>query len=273
MAAYARVRLALALALDEPGQLVDVLLRRPARTLSAAQGSRSSLAWRTSRSPSGSPVSIEIQARSRRRARRAVPIRVTVDIAPREDRAFDRALPTPAGHFDLYVFAALLRLREQLPGIDDPDGAAAFPFLHAYFDQLPDWARDVPAREGWRRWCVEIESFERAVAGHLPLRALRKDAALDHFDLTLLFCAGLVDEDSRFGALFEALQPEGRRRPTVGLLSGWAGNPGDRRVARTAVARLIRLGLLRSVAADPAVTDSRGPPGDGAVGCPARRRS
>jgi hypothetical protein len=31
VAAYARVRLALALALDEPGQLVDVLLRRPAR--------------------------------------------------------------------------------------------------------------------------------------------------------------------------------------------------------------------------------------------------
>ena len=175
--------------------------------------------------------------------------------APAADRG-NAAAHAPSAHFEHYLVAALLRLREQLPGIDAPDVALAFPFLRAYDDELPDWLRSAPADDRWRRWCAWIDDWESETRGHLPLRALRDAAGLDHLGLTLLVQAGLVDEDSRFGALFEALHSSDRRRPTIGLLAGWASPPGARREARGALGRLVELGLLQPVDADATVDPS-----------------
>ena len=64
-----------------------------------------------------------------------------------------------------------------------------------------------------------------------------------HNAVTLLFAAGLVEEDARFGLLFEALDCLQSRRPTVGVLAEvWdASDGGD---ARALASQLRRLGLL-----------------------------
>jgi hypothetical protein len=165
-----------------------------------------------------------------------------------EGRTFDETPRTPGGHFDLYLQAALIRLQEQLPGLQEPDGRAAFPFLREYLDRLPDWTRETA--DAWARWCAAIEVWEDSVSTRLPLRTLRDVVSLDHLALTILFTAGLVDEDSRFGAIFSALQRETQRRPTMGVLSGWATYPADRRAARASIARLLDVGMLQPIADD-----------------------
>jgi len=175
---------------------------------------------------------------------------VTVEERAPDGRAFDGVARTPAGHFDLYLLAAVLRLRDQLPGIDDETADLAFPFFRAYLDQLPAWARGGPPGEGWRRWCAAIAAWEASVDAHLPLRAIRDATGLDDLALTILFTTGLVDEDDRFGRLFEALQPGRGTRPAAGLLAGWSSKPEERRQARGAIAQLTSLGLLEPAGND-----------------------
>jgi ATPase family associated with various cellular activities (AAA) len=88
-------------------------------------------------------------------------------------------------------------------------------------------------------------------APHLPLRALAGAAGLSHDELTMLVCAGLVEEDARFGALFEAAQETpGQRRPTSGLLASWWRGPADAGEARASLRRLGELGLFECPNAD-----------------------
>ena len=139
---------------------------------------------------------------------------------------------TPRSHFRIRFYAAVARLRAELP-----DGASdAFPFLGRYFDELDaasgDW-EDAAAR--WEQGRPD-----------LPILRLQRAAALDEDALTLLFVAGLVEEDARFGAVFEALHgAHGRRRPSFGLLAGWLG--GDGGGARAGLRRLLEHGLVRVV--------------------------
>ena len=46
---------------------------------------------------------------------------------------------------------------------------------------------------------------------HLPLRALREAPPLDHAAMMRLLTIGLVEEQARFGAIFEAMQGTGAR--------------------------------------------------------------
>src|SRR5207244_1022751 len=81
---------------------------------------------------------------------------------------------------------------------------------------------DLPLQELPAWWRAAISSWEQRVADFLPVRAVRDAAGIDPDDIVLVFAAGLIDEDARFGALFESLNDSpGQPRPTVGLLGEW----------------------------------------------------
>ncbi|MCY1015844.1 AAA family ATPase [Pyxidicoccus sp. MSG2] len=149
--------------------------------------------------------------------------------------AFEAVPSTPAHHFRLYYFAAVSRVLARAPSFEE------FPFLAGYHDELA--ALGAAGRdEAW--WQEALAAWEQRIPGHLPARALREAAGLDHRALTLLFCVGLTEEDARFGLLFEALQAApGVHRPTLGLLHAWWNAEGSE--ARAALEPLREAGLLR----------------------------
>ena len=128
---------------------------------------------------------------------------------------------TPAAHFRLHFFGAALRLRERTTG-------HSFPFLADYCGE-PDAAGlgDTAA------WDAAVAAWEKGPA--LPLQRLARVGGLTPDAMNALFLMGLVDEDARFGAVFETFT--GRPRPTAGLLHAWW--PG----MRSGLRRLEELGL------------------------------
>jgi hypothetical protein len=145
------------------------------------------------------------------------------------------ALPhTPASHFRLLFYDAILALRERLP--DDIRDAG---FLGAYAAEA---AGETSSAEGFR---AAVSQWERA-GPELPLAQL----GLDALALRLLFTVGLVEEDARFGLVWEAVDgAPGQQRPTASLLAAWAADGAARRAIRD----LVRLGLVETGnAADPA---------------------
>jgi len=112
-------------------------------------------------------------------------------------------------------FAAIARLSERV-------AASAFPFLKDYQVDLAGLRPDA--------WC--------GVEGS-PLHRLALVTSFDVPELVELFTVALVDEDARFGAVFEAAT--GHPRPTLGLLHAWW--PSSRGVLR----RMRELGLLVTV--------------------------
>jgi ATPase family associated with various cellular activities (AAA) len=154
-------------------------------------------------------------------------------------RHIDELPRTPANHFRLHAYAAVLALRELLPAADERNGLE---FLAGYYEQL-----DVAGLEEGAGWWTRVHEWERGAQNHLPLRALRIAYELDPVTLTLLFTVGLVDEDARFGQLFEAMNGvAGESRPTLGLLAAWT----DDETARDAVHVLLGTGLVESANAE-----------------------
>jgi hypothetical protein len=94
-----------------------------------------------------------------------------------------------------------------------------FPFLIGYHNELAQRLSGLSSREAFARWCAGLEAWESRATGHLPLRALRPLLGLDAAAAMCLVTVGLVEEDPRFGALFETLQgTPGQHRPLSGLL-------------------------------------------------------
>lgn len=159
------------------------------------------------------------------------------------------ALPRGAAqHFRLRLFAAIARVLERCAAALGSEAAVlqGFPFLAGYAEELAENGFVPFPRDG------AAGALDRAIAGwegqsgeHLPLRALGAAAGLDGRALGLLLTAGLVEEDARFGLLFEALQgTPGTHRPAHGLLDAWWREPLDRGEARSALRRLRALGLV-----------------------------
>jgi hypothetical protein len=127
-----------------------------------------------------------------------------------------------------------------------------FGFLRGYWEELSARGADrVPPEsvEGW--WRDSLLAWERGVDAHLPLRALREAAALDHATMTALMSAGLGEEDARFGLLFEALHGlPGQHRPTAGLLQAWWAEAQVGSEARAGLRRLRDLGLIQALNPD-----------------------
>src|SRR3954470_12077007 len=132
-------------------------------------------------------------------------------------------------HFKLYFYAAVLHVLERTAGATGSLEAAfaRFPFLAGYNNELAGHGlAGVSSRDALPWWRDHLHEWEAQATRHLPLRALREAAALEHADMTQLLCIGLVEEDARFGLLFESLQgTRGLPRPTHGLLSTWWGEP------------------------------------------------
>jgi len=164
-------------------------------------------------------------------------------------RTIDELPRTAAGHFQLHVYAALIRLRARLPA---PDGENGLAFLTGYFEQLAAAGFGAPEPGEDARWWTLVQTWEPDASDHLPLRALREAAGLDPLALAMLFTVGLPEEDVRFAALFEALNGiPGEARPTLGLLATWTDDGG----ARDALQLLLGAGLLE--AADAGTSRSR----------------
>jgi ATPase family protein associated with various cellular activities (AAA) len=163
----------------------------------------------------------------------------------------DRAT-TPAEHFKLYFYATVLHLSVQVGQSFGSYQAMfeQFPFLTGYYDELTVYGVDETSvsEEQWR---AALYTWEQDAACHLPLRALRETTGLSHTELLLLLCVGLVEEDVRFGLLFEAMHGiSGQHRPTLGVLNAWWKETSEYGDIRRTLKRLLELGLLQAVNAD-----------------------
>ncbi len=162
--------------------------------------------------------------------------------------------PTPAEHFKLYFYAAVLHLIEQVSQSFGSREAAfeQFPFLDGYYDELATQGLEGLASENLAAWWRDsLHAWEETIPGHLPLRALREATGLGHAAITLLLSIGLIEEDARFGLLFETMQnTPGQHRPTLGLLNAWWREPSDSDEVRATLRRLQTLGLIQAVNPD-----------------------
>lgn len=130
------------------------------------------------------------------------------------------------GHLGLVFYEAVLSLVAYVSAraLASGEEAAApldeHPFLDAYLAELaPHLEPDAP----WDRAVAGLAALRHAwevEAGDawLPLQALRTALHLDDEHLLTLVLAGLVEEDARFGELFQAAQTAGARRPAIALL-------------------------------------------------------
>jgi ATPase family associated with various cellular activities (AAA) len=154
------------------------------------------------------------------------------------DRRLDELPHSAASHFRLHVYAAILALRARLPEPDEHNGLV---FLAGYYRELDLAGFAEPGPEAERRWTALLEAWEACAGAPLPLRLLRESNGLDDLALRLLFTAGLVEEDLRFGQIFQALNGlADESRPTLGMLSAWTADG----TAREALRRLLDAGLL-----------------------------
>jgi len=161
---------------------------------------------------------------------------------------------TPAEHFKLYFYAAVLHILEQVAQSFESHEAMfeQFPFLVGYHDELASRGLDgqtLDAAKVW--WHHALDAWEGKMDAPLPICALRKAAGLDYAAFTLLISIGLIEEDARFGMLFETMQSSsGSHRPTFGLLNAWWREPVDGGEVRAVLRRLQDLGLVQVVNPD-----------------------
>ncbi|NUQ73851.1 MAG: ATP-binding protein [Polyangiaceae bacterium] len=152
---------------------------------------------------------------------------------------------SPEGHFKLHFLAAAFHIIDEAAASFASEDALLeqFPFLSGYIEETR-----LPENPGPHFWPDAIKAFEKRAARHLPLRALREAAGLDYRAISLLLAIGLIEEDARFGPLFDAMQDAAAlHRPTLGLLNAWFREPVDGGEVRHAVRRLRDLGLVQVV--------------------------
>ena len=164
---------------------------------------------------------------------------------------FSDLRPTPANHFKLCFYRAVLNAIQQVGrSLGSLDAAfSQFPFLAGYNNELAERGlagKSVGDACAW--WTGALAEWEVAVQHHLPLRALCEAAGLDQTTLALLMTIGLVEEDARFGFMFEYLQGiTNQPRPTQGLLHSWFG---PEEVVRSSIRRMQEIGLVQVTNAD-----------------------
>ena len=169
------------------------------------------------------------------------------------DTLFLDIAQSPAEHFRIYFFGAVLGLIEHVSTCfgSFEEALKRFPFLAGYNNELAQRLDGLASDEALARWWASLDAYEQQVREHLPLRALREALELDHAAMMWLLTLGLVEEDTRFGAVFEAMQgTPGQRRPTCGLLRHcWGQYLGEERVAQL-TERLRRWSLVQILNAE-----------------------
>jgi len=157
--------------------------------------------------------------------------------------------PAPAEHFKLLFYAAVLRVLERTSSAFESrdEMFKRFPFLIGYYNELAERGLEGcsadEASDLWQGW---LREWEEVFTGHLPLRALRDAAGLDHHAITIFLCIGLIEEEQRFGGLFEALHGVvGQHRPTLGLLSSWLPEASEHGEGREVIRLMQETGLVK----------------------------
>lgn len=157
----------------------------------------------------------------------------------------------PAGaeeHFELFFLAAaafLLRRLERNYGSREAV-FGEFSFLRNYDDQLagrePDELADEDAADWWKE---NLSAWEKNVFVRLPLRDLREKFALGFSAVIRFITIGLVEEDARFGAVFEYLNESSEeKRLTFGTYNDWRREENQGASAHSELYKLENLGLL-----------------------------
>jgi ATPase family associated with various cellular activities (AAA) len=156
---------------------------------------------------------------------------------------------TPRSHFKLGLIASALRVREVL---ETERTASEFPFLESYAEEAAMLCGAEPGPGLVTRFRQEVARWATAHEAVLPLSALASGTNLSADALDLLLTIGLIEEDPRFGPLFEWAQPgsPGQQRPTLGLLTAWWRDEEDCVGIRSALRRLSELGLISVVNRD-----------------------
>lgn len=154
----------------------------------------------------------------------------------------------PAQHLRLALFGVIARVIESCTNGDMVAALQTHPFLADYLGELQ--ARTGAKESFAAHWWHEVAIWEREAVRqgtHLPLVALCK-AGLSGLELELLLAIGLLEEDPRFGNVFEHAQ-RNERRPTFGLLMAWWRDDGSDEdhadEVRSGLQRLIDYGLLQ----------------------------
>lgn len=165
-----------------------------------------------------------------------------------ENMAFADMPFAPAQHLRLALFGVIARLIESCTDGDIVAALKTHPFLADYVGEMQ--TRIGENHSFAAHWWQAVNGWEREAVRqgtHLPLVALCR-AGLSPLELELLLVVGLVEEDPRFGNVFEQAQ-RNERRPTFGLLMAWWRDDGsgeDRADAvRAGLQRLIDYGLLQ----------------------------
>ncbi len=122
-----------------------------------------------------------------------------------------------AQHCRLALFGVIAHLMEECTDGDPRAAMQLHPFLAEYRDEI---AARLPGEENLAAaWRAAMLAWEQGAPRRLPLRALL-GAGMSRVGLELLLAAGIVEEDPRFGQMFERAQGR-ERRPTLGLLVAW----------------------------------------------------
>ncbi len=164
---------------------------------------------------------------------------------------FANLQPTPTEHFRMFFYAAVLNLLRQVTkGFDSQEELfAQFPFLAGYNNELAQSGLEgMTSQEAIKWWLDSLRTWEASATENLPLRSLQESAGLDHCAMTSLITVGLIEEDLRFGSVFEAMQgTPGQHRPTPSLLNSWWCDENAAKDARAHVRSLHEQGLVRVV--------------------------
>src|SRR5262249_55244663 len=96
------------------------------------------------------------------------------------------------------------------------------------------------------QWQSRLALWEESAPRSLPVRSLLTETGMDTEALSLLMTIGLIEEDPRFGAVFEWAQPgsPAQQRPTLGLLTAWWRSHDDCSRVRAILRHLRQLGLI-----------------------------
>lgn len=187
------------------------------------------------------------------------------------------ALPrTPRGHLSVRFYEAVLVLcryggqRAESAGATPDAMLDAHPFLRGYLEEVASHAPGSLAEGGLvgpesvERFRAEVDRWETAAEVRLPIGSLRAELGLGEAHVLALILAGLVEEDSRFGAVFSAAGNGVGAWPTVGLLHQIAAASRSEPVqdAWTFARPLVDAGLLE-------VVDATEPRGDWQLRVPA----
>lgn len=156
--------------------------------------------------------------------------------------------PSPENHFRLHFYGAVLAVIEKLCTVLGSFELAIqqFPFLAGYHQELVRRATERNPGGSLENWWSKVVEWEGGTTRHLPLRALRTALRLEPEAFGWLVTVGLIEEDGRFGGLFDLMQSSaGLHRPTLGALRRCWEDFCPRASIHEWFPRFVRTGLVR----------------------------